>query len=66
MIDGYKQLNNILIISKLINKFHTNNSIYISNLGTTNRLDMIDTALLRSSRFELAIKIGTFAMMLLL
>jgi SpoVK/Ycf46/Vps4 family AAA+-type ATPase len=67
MVDGYEQLNNILIFGKLIKKkFHTKNNQYISNLGTTNRLDMIDPVLLRGGRFELAIKIGTFAVTLLL
>jgi ATP-dependent 26S proteasome regulatory subunit len=65
MMDGYEQLNNILIFGKLINKFHTT-AQYISNLGTTNRLDMIDPALLRGGRFELSIQLGTITMILLI
>jgi ATP-dependent 26S proteasome regulatory subunit len=66
MMDGYEQLNNILVFGSLINKYHTYTVQYISNLGTTNRLDIIDPALLRGGRFDMQIKIGKFEMILLI
>jgi SpoVK/Ycf46/Vps4 family AAA+-type ATPase len=63
IMDEYNSLNNILIFGMRSNIFHRKRLIF-SNLGTTNRLDMIDLALLRAGRFELQIKMGKFSLIL--